>query len=293
MKKPNFFIIGAPKSGTTSLAAYLRDHPEIFVSKPKEPFYFNTDSSYRDVLSLDAYNSLFEKACTKHKAVGEASVLYLYSKTAVPNILQYNPDAKFIVMLRNPVDMAYSWHYQLLYAQLQRIEDFKDAWNLQVELAESPQAKSWIRDPHLLLYGEICKLGDQIDRLLKFLSKEKLLIICFDDIKNNPKNVYETTLSFLHVSSDNRTDFPIYNENKINRFVWIRRLQNTLVKLKNKYFDRPTSITGVFNLLSRYNTEGYKRPSLDQEFRAELVEYFREDVQRLSSLINRDLSHWQ
>src|SRR5262245_35065298 len=85
MKKPTFFIIGAPKCGTTSLAAWLADHPDIFMSPTKEPHYFNTDHK-RYLNSLAGYEQLFEDATDRHSAVGEASVWYLYSANAVENI---------------------------------------------------------------------------------------------------------------------------------------------------------------------------------------------------------------
>lgn len=130
MKKPNFFIIGAPKCGTTSLAAWLAEHPQIFMSPIKEPQFFNKDVGF-PMKSLQAYEKLFKDASSGHIAVGEATVLYLYSKVAVRNILDYNPDAKFIVCLRNPVDMAYSLHEQWFFNGIEDIEDFKEAWLMQ------------------------------------------------------------------------------------------------------------------------------------------------------------------
>ena len=113
MKKPNFFIIGAPKCGTTSLANWLAEHPRVFFSDTKEPHFFCTDG-YTGVKTLKQYEKLFEDAKPHHLAVGEGSTHYLFSKVAVPNILVYNPDARFIVCLRNPVDMAPSLHSERL-----------------------------------------------------------------------------------------------------------------------------------------------------------------------------------
>ncbi len=199
MKKSNFFIIGAPKCGTISLAHYLGDHPEIFLSDPKEPDFFRTDVSFRRLVeNLDDYNALFKAAGSEHKAVGEASVNYLRSYKAVLNILEYNPAAKFIVMLRNPIDMIYSWHYHALFYQYHDIENFEVAWC----------SKN---------YKTVCSLGEQMERLYGIVSKDRVLIILFEDLKADPKKVYENTLSFLNVSSDNKTDFPVYNQAKANR----------------------------------------------------------------------------
>ncbi|MFO7878451.1 MAG: sulfotransferase, partial [Bacteroidales bacterium] len=133
-KKPEFFLIGAPKCGTSSLARYLDSHPDVHFSYPKEPNYFNTDFSKKQRMFTDEtlyLNQCFHKAADKNIA-GEGSVWYLYSKEAVPNILKFQPDAKFIVMLRNPVDVAYAMHSTHLRNKVnENVDDFKKAWDLQ------------------------------------------------------------------------------------------------------------------------------------------------------------------
>jgi hypothetical protein len=109
LRKPNFFIIGAAKCGTTSLSVWLGGHPQIFMSSMKEPHFFNNDDR-QAIRTLDDYEALFWSATEEHIAIGEASVWYLSSADAVPAILQYQPEAKFIVMLRNPVEMAPALH---------------------------------------------------------------------------------------------------------------------------------------------------------------------------------------
>ena len=111
MKKPNFFLIGGPKCGTTSLQEYLAQNPKIFMCTPKEPCYFDSDLPWPDSPKTEReYMRLFENANDSHMAVGEASTNYLYSAVAVEKILRFNPCAKFIVMVRNPIDMAISLH---------------------------------------------------------------------------------------------------------------------------------------------------------------------------------------
>ena len=109
MPIPNFFIVGAPKCGTTALCEYLKYHPNVFMSTPKEPHYFAEDfERYRHVKTEDKYLALFGDCNDRHLMIGEASVFYLRSTRAVSLIRDFNPDAKIIVMLRNPVDMVYS-----------------------------------------------------------------------------------------------------------------------------------------------------------------------------------------
>ena len=108
--QPNFFIIGAPKCGTTSMSVYLSSHPEIIISNPKEPHYFSKDINNGGIRKMQEYLECFSSVDKKANAIGEASTLYLYSKVAVPNILAFNKDVRFIVMLRNPKEVAYSYH---------------------------------------------------------------------------------------------------------------------------------------------------------------------------------------
>ncbi|MGH8212324.1 MAG: sulfotransferase, partial [Rhodanobacteraceae bacterium] len=98
--KPDFFIVGAPRCGTTWLYRHLSMHPRVFVSAQKEPHYFNTDSRFRWIETAGDYESLFRDAPADAQAVGEASVLYLHSAVAAANILRYQPQARFIAMVR-------------------------------------------------------------------------------------------------------------------------------------------------------------------------------------------------
>ena len=133
-RRPNFFILGAPKCGTTALSEYLREHPRAFVSQPKEPHYFCGDFDYYYApgqRSEEHYLRLFDAATDDHLAVGEASVWYLYSADAARNIAAFDPATRVIVMLRNPVDLVPSLHSQLLYMLDEDEPDPARAWELQ------------------------------------------------------------------------------------------------------------------------------------------------------------------
>ena len=109
-----------------SFNLFLSKHPNVFMSPRKEPHYFCDDfPGLLGCASLDEYLALFEEASADHVAVGEASVWYMYSKVAVKNILKFNPDAKFIIMLRNPVDLVYSMHAQSLNSVDENVKDFE------------------------------------------------------------------------------------------------------------------------------------------------------------------------
>jgi hypothetical protein len=123
-RRPDFFIVGAFKSGTTALYEYLRQHPQVFMPFHKEPLFFGDDLTRRyGRMTLDHYLSLFKEA-GEGQRVGEASAWYLYSQCAANEIRGFSADAQIIVMLRNPVDVMHAQHSQLLFNAAEDIPDF-------------------------------------------------------------------------------------------------------------------------------------------------------------------------
>jgi len=289
MIKPNFFIIGAPKCGTTSLASWLAEHPEIYFSPTKEPHYFNTDHR-RFLNSLSGYERLFSGATAQHRAVGEASVWYMYSATAVANILDYAGEAKFIVMLRNPIEMAPSLHEELVFTGREDVKDFAEAWSLQDVRRNGQKLPPMVWEPKYVQYGDLCSLGLQLDRVFRLIPKDRVKIILLEDLAADPSDVYRSVLEFLGVSDDRRTDFTVRNAAKRRRWGGLLRLAWLSVTAK--------SILGIeggiglWKYIDRWNRVDHKRALVDPRIRNALREYFRPDIERLQALIGRDLSRW-
>lgn len=291
IKKPNFFIIGGPKCGTTSMSEYLREHPDVFFSDPKEPHFFNTDFSdkKRKVHSKDEYLKLFEGAAG-YKAVGEGSVFYLFSKEAVPNILKFNPDAKFIVMIRNPVDMAYSLYYQYLKTGVENKGNFNEAWQAQTERAIGNDVPELCKDSKMLLYGSVCKIGDQLNTLYKHVDRDKVLIIFLDDMKENMYQEYKRVLHFLELQDTKRSEFPVVNRSKVPKSTFLLKLINFIGNLKRKL-----SINISFGILNVFKDKiliRKKRPQLNPSLKKDLTLYFKEDIADIEDITSRDLSFW-
>lgn len=293
VKRPNFFIIGAPKCGTTSLAAWLSAHPQVYMSPAKEPHFFSTDLDpprRRGVPSLEAYEALFRGAGEQHLAVGEASTGYLYSAVAVGNILRYVDAPRFVVMLRNPVEMAPALHEEQVYQGNEHVQDFRDAWDLQAERAQGRAVTRWCRNPALLLYGEWCRLGTQLERLYRQVPRERVLVLLLDDVRQDPRREYLRVLRFLGVPDDGREAFPVLNRAKRLRSVPVKRAVLAAGALK-----RALGIPGGLGLLTavdRLNRAERPRPPLDRAMRAKLVEYFAGEVRKLEQLLGRDLAGW-
>lgn len=290
--RPNFFILGGPKCGTTAMSEYLASHPDVLFSTPKEAKYFHTDfaPAHRLVHNLAEYLSCWSEERLNYRAVGEGTVWYLYSTQAVPNILEYNPEALFLVVIRNPVELAHSLHAQLLYGGDEDVEDFKVAWRLQERRRRGYEIPMYCRDPKVLLYGEVAKLGVQLERLYEQVSRDQVHVIVFDHFRQDTLQVYRRVLDFLGLPDDGRVSFPVVNPSKV---VHCRRVAGVVrlgAAVKRSIGIRRSF--GVWRAISPLVSRTQPRSSLDSEFRAELIEYFREDVERLSMLVGLDLTFW-
>lgn len=299
-RKPNFFIVGGPKCGTTGLYEYLRTHPNIFLCRPKETSFFIKSRPYpryRRADSVEEYLRLFRRAEDHQIAVGEASPGYLYNKNAIIRLHEFSPEGKIIAMVRDPVDMVYSWHAQLVYNCEETEQDFRKAWELQGERAAGKNVPESCRDYRQLLYAEIGKFGKQIEHLYATFPRDQVLVIVLDDMSADVKKVYEDTLAFLGVKSDGRTDFPRINVGKTVPDTWWGRFSGRPPDwwIRGSHFLKTTFNIDDFHILSNLRerfAKKEKRPPLPADFRAELVEVFRDDIEKLSDLLGRDLSWW-
>ena len=291
--KPSFFIIGAPKCGTTSLYRYLTLHPNIIMSKPKEPHYFSDDINNGRISELGKYLNCFNHVDEKEeiKAIGEASTLYLYSKIAIKNILSFNKNARFIVMLRNPIDIVYTYHQVAMKVFGETQSNFINAWNLQGKRIKGYKVPAACPDKKLLAYGEIAKLGKQVKRLLSFVDREKIFFLLFDDFINSTEKEHLSILRFLNVDPIALKTYKKYNKTKLLRNSSLTAMTNRLVGIKNKIgFSNSLGIAGKIHKLN--TTEG-SFPAIDKELMSDIGQFFAHDLDLLSSLIKRNLSDWR
>lgn len=296
LKKPDFFIVGAPKCGTTAMNDYLRQHPEIFIPDAKELHFFGSDLNFRrQRITLEQYLSYFS-GVQNEKRIGESSVWYLYSKVAATEIKEFCPSARIIIMLRNPVDMLYSLHSQHLFNGREDIEDFGDAMEAEVDRKNGiriPKGKFLIEG---LFYREVAKYTTQVQRYLNIFGKEKVHIIIFDDFKNNTDDVFRETLRFLEVDESFQPDFRVINPNKrlcskalkelIQEPPWtVRGLVKTLLP---RQFRRKLQKS-----LMRLNVRYERRQPMDPELRRKLQAEFVQEIKQLSILLGRNLICWK
>jgi len=299
---PTFLLGGAPKSGTTALANYLREHPSIFFARTKEPFYWASDlpamRQAARVDSEDAYLHLFADAKPEHLAVGEGTTLYLYSDCAIRNAIQWNSNFKFVFMLRRPEVVAHAFHMQMKFHEFEDIADFQQAWEAQerrrTDLALIP---SRCREPRLLQYGRVASVGSQLKRAMEQISPENRLVLLFDDFTADTRSTYLRVLDFLGVKDDGRTSFPQENAAMVAKHAGLTRMMRMPAVvaatdyLKKRLKGGPYAIarSAKHSLMLKSSP----RSPLDDRFQSELLEWFVPEVELVESLLGRDLSAWK
>ena len=289
--RPNFFILGAPKCGTTSLATWLSQHPKIFITKPKEPQYFNSDHEVPiRPRSIEEYEGLFEDAASTHLAIGEASTGYLRSKVAVTNILNYVPSVRFIVCLRNPIEMVQSVHSQLVKMGTETKVKLKSAWDLQQSRKKGLNIPITSVDKKVYMYGENCLLGQQMKQLFEIVHREQVLEIFLEDMKLDARNQYLRVLRFLGIKDDGRKLFPVLNARAVPRLPFLSQALR-LAGLAKAHIGIRANM-GLGRAISNYNNQKPKSETLSTEMLEELREYFKEDIDLLSKIMKRNLTHW-
>ena len=293
VNKPDFFIVGAPKSGTTALYSYLAGHPSICMSRIKEPQFFASDvlGHQRASTTLAKYLSNFDHATGKSR-IGEASTAYLASRTAPQEILNFNPTAQIIIMVRNPVDVIYALHSERVFSRMEHITRF--------ELAlDSQETRYWQSGPfrgepvRRLDYRGVTRFSEQIQRYFDSFGRERVHVLLFDDFVSVPGIVYETVLSFLGLRPDSRRNFEVVNQNKRARSPEIQKLlrhpPRSISRLRRLF---PNLVRDLRAAVERLNVVHEPRPALEAGFRKRLEMEYAPEVRNLERLLGRTLDHW-
>jgi len=295
VKRPDLFIIGAFKAGTTAMYEYLRVHPQIFMSVPKEPMYFGSDLTprYRR-MTLDEYLALFKQATDKQRA-GEGSPWYLYSTNAAQEILDFAPQAQAIVLLRNPVDVMYAQHSQLVFNKREDIVDFAEALAAEDDRRDGKRIPTAALRPEALFYRQSVRFADQLRHWFDVFGRDRMHVIVFDDLVADPQAAYRGTLEFLGVDASVEVDLSVYNPNKRARSGFVQRMIFAPPKPIRALFGKARSLPVAHRLRDRLvsaNSTKADRAQMDPALRARLTAEFAPQVAELGELIGRDLSTW-
>ncbi|MEM7590096.1 MAG: sulfotransferase [Cyanobacteria bacterium P01_A01_bin.83] len=300
MKLPNFFLIGAQKAGTTSLCRYLQEHPQIYISPVAEPGFFafegeelkfsgpGADRLIKSIVTdLNSYCKLFEGA-KDETALGEGTTLYLQNTKAPERIKHYVQDAKIIVILRNPVDRAFSAFMHLKRDDLEKIEveNFSEALMQEDERIQKNWGYLW-RYKNMGLYSAALK------RYFEHFPAKQIRVYLYEEFNNHPRETLADIFKFLDVDDQFSPELLIrYNVSGIpkSRALYnLMKKENYLRKFLKTLIPSKTGKT-IASYIRNNNMQ--QKPSLNVKTRKKVLELFREDIIELQEIIQRDLSAW-
>jgi hypothetical protein len=302
---PDFFIVGQAKSGTTALYEMLRRHPQIYMPELKEPHFFTRESSPERSAGrsemLENYLALFD-AAKPGQRVGEASPSYIWSPVAAGRIADVRPDARIIVILREPASFLRSLHLQLVESQVETNKNLRKAIALEDERRQGRHVPHFAsRSVEQVLYSERVRYVEQLRRYHAVFPAEQVLVLIYDDFRRDNEATVRTVLRFL--AADDTSPIEVAEANPTVRrvrfrFQYLDALAHT-VALGRDPVSR-TLKTGVKALTSRELRRHalgltqriviYGEPTPpDEGLMLELRRRFKPEVEALSEYLNRDL----
>ena len=286
--KPNFFIAGAGKAGSTSLHAYLAQHPDIFMSPFKEPNFFVHGYGYED---WDEYLALF-RAARGERAIGESSTGYLSSEESPAWIKSALGETQIILMLRNPARRAESLYWWMVREGYEDVPAFAAALDIEALRERDPNFRASC--PEFFsdyLYFASGLYAEQVRRFLETFGKENVRIYIFEEFVRDPLATCSDIFNFLGVDPYFEPKIAVHNEARLPASP---RLQFWLRNRASKYlFFLPSRLRRRFiAALMAINTGRGFSPQRDTETEARLLDRYRDDIRRLEQLLDRDLSIW-
>jgi hypothetical protein len=254
-------------------------------------------------LKRDYMDRCFAHRTSSQQVLGEGSVSYLYLPESIERILHFNPNAKFVVQLRNPLTMLPSYHLRMQYLLQEDQADFATAWGLQSARAAGKNIPKRCLAPRVVQYAEVAKFGAQIEKLFELAGREQTHVIVFDDIVSDTLGVYKHLLEFLDVDYDGQTDFERRYASQMYRYRWLQqmffvpatsdgKIVDSLQRRTRKYNPDGSKRKGWLKRLINLNRIPQKSVPLTPQLREIVSETLRPDNQLLSRLLDRDLSHW-
>jgi len=316
---PRFiFIVGAPRCGTTTLAAYLKEHPRICYPLVKEPhFFLQHDTRELDAAALRElvereYLDRYYAQCGKDRDTGvDGSVSYLYAPDHLVPALSLWPDAKFVIALRDPMTMLPSLHGRLKYTGDETIDAFEDAWAAIPERAAGKRIPRSCLEPRWLRYDEAGKFGTCVETFFATIGRERCFISLFDDLIADPERQYRAMCDFAGIEPFPGTNFKPRRESRGFRYGWLQRLLKRPPVFARDYLagqkfaqrgrdldtpERDDKVSGkIFSVrkrILRWNRIPMQKRPIPVGVQRDIRERLKPEIDKLGILIGRDLSHW-
>lgn len=266
-KLPNLFLAGAPKCGTTSISHWLAYTDKVFIPTGREPHYFANDIFPERVCnSLHRYQDLYKHASENFKYLLDGSTGYLSSKEAIPSILKKIPNAKFIIMVRDPSEMVISLHRERVSEGREKILSAREAWYLCNDNIS-------IKRELALNYKFQCDLAQQLKNAQSLIDSSNLLILTLKEIAEEPKKVFDQIMIFLDLQTSSYPSFDVYGEAITRKSYIFQSLIFAAKKFRQK-LNIPSIGLGIFKWLEQKNTINQKArlddPELQNDLRLDL-----------------------
>jgi len=299
MPQPNFLIIGAARSGTTALARFLDQHPDVFMCDPKETHFLSfageqvdfqgpgdaTMINQRAVTDAAAYSQLFSSA-QQQQAMGEGSVSTLYyHEKSIKNIQQYAPQAKMVVVLRNPVERAYSSFLYMTARGNEPLDSFAASLDAEPERIRN-------RWHHIWHYTKMGFYYDQLQAFRQAFGDERMLMILSEDLKKNSQATLAQVFTFLGVDASFQADTQkAINSSGKPKNQLVSQIMNRLAK--NDFVRAIAHRTMSLEARHALRQANLKRPEMPSDCRERLEALYRDEIDLLESLLKRNLTDWK
>ena len=296
------------------MSEYLRAHPEVCFSTPKEPHYFlahdlrgKEPAELREVVRKKYLDRFFPER-QRGDFFAEGSVSYFYAPERLEPILKLWPRAKFIIAVRNPLELVPSLHQRLFYNGDENLREFDRAWDLVPERRAGRKIPRSCLEPRFLDYWEAGFLGKHLENFFSRVDRERCLVTVFDDFKADPGREYRRVLEFLELKDDGQTNFDRHAESKDSRIAWIHRLMKRPPRALLWLFDSEDrevieagagepgplleKVMAIRTKIIHWNRIPAGKPQVSDRVREEMRTMYRDDVALLSRQLGRDLTHW-
>lgn len=300
MKIPNLFLVGQPKSGTTASHDLLNQHPEVFMSPVKEPFFFCKDlirekASFhnREIARASRKESeylSFFAGVEDEKVIGESTTHYLYSKVAAKEIYKFNPDSQIIILLRNPVDFIYSMYSQYNNTSVDTAKNLSEALSLEQDRKAGKNIPPTVYFPSMLFYSERIKYRDQVARYFEVFDSSQIKVIIYEDFKLDNHGIYKEILDFLNVDT---TFIPNFRRVNLSQKPRSKNLANMIFRSRiKKMIDHSVPIRLRLKIQAIGRKIVFKqqpRKPLDAKIRKKLMTEYKPEVIKISDFLGVDL----
>lgn len=295
LKYPDFFIVGAPKCGTTAFDSYLKRHPDVNML-PKELHYWGEDIVVREAkIAKEKYHSLLKKHADKSKLLGEGAVWYLVSRTCAEELKKASPNSKILIFLRSPTEAAYSLYSNMVYNGDEPVPSFEEALKLQEE--RKTKLPDFYNCPTIAFqYLEVYSYYEQVKRYFDVFGKENVKVIIFEDFIKDKQSTYNEVLRFLGLTPHN-IHFDQINPNKNIRLKGLRQFvlqpsPNAKAFFKAILPSKPLR-EKIKVFLWRINSKKAQRADMKNDTRTYLKDYFKQDIENLERFLEKNLSNWK